>query len=95
MGFQSEYETLFNMLLGIEFKRQRLSRSITTEDLSCRTDLDAKYLEDFENGLRTIDAVDLYKLCSFMDISLNDMYDYAFQEIDLLGYFFIQPIYNA
>jgi transcriptional regulator with XRE-family HTH domain len=79
----NQYEYFLNVLLGLELKRQRLSHSISTEDLCWKSQLDEKEIEEFERGIRPISATTLYSLCSALDISLDEFYKTALDEINL------------
>jgi transcriptional regulator with XRE-family HTH domain len=76
----SEYEYFLNILLGIEFKRQRLFRSLSMEELCSKNQLDEKELEEFEQGSAPISATSLYSLCNALDIPLDEFYKAALEE---------------
>lgn len=76
----SEYECFLNILLGLEFKRQRLSYSLSTEELCFKNKLNKKEIEEFEQGIAPVSAITLYNLCSALNLSLDDFYKTALSE---------------
>ena len=69
---QQEYDAWL-LLLGKTVAEIRKSRKLTQSQMAQKTDFDMKYYQDIEYGRRPLTTRTLFKLCSGMGVTVQDL----------------------
>lgn len=67
-------------LLISALRQIRLDAQVTQADLALRLKKPQSFVSKYENGERRLDIVELYEICSALNISLNGFND-VFEEL--------------
>lgn len=62
--------------VGLRIKELRKELSLTQEALAFKAEVDKTYLNEVENGKRNISIVNLEKIISALELSLQQFYDH-------------------
>lgn len=58
---------------GLRLKSQRLEKQLSQEELAAITELHRTYIGSIERGERNVSVLNLYKIASALDISIEDL----------------------
>ena len=71
MNTYSPHETELLIAFGLRLKSQRLKKKLSQEELAAITGLHRTYIGSAERGERNISMLNLYKISSSLEISIE------------------------